>query len=396
VLCRRPVIFEAGDVRLAEVKLPDRGSIRGQISSLPTGLSSAFEEMWFSDSKRTKSIQVFTDQKGEFIIEDVVPGKWFVGEGDPRSTSLHVNGHDVYETIVASNRTTQCDFARQERLSVEIPRRDFRKNSLVPKTESLVVGDDFNTQLVANFSRRLSSHAELLLREENRHLIRVTMHDAGNVEIVYRELVLEKGATVLQCKDSDTTVFVHVTVPGLSKNVRKQLGDQTIVSFAQNGIETNRIIRTVKDSNDVSNGNSVSTLDTDLLSKGVHSSMIAKGDYDISIHNDSGWAKLKCTISGNGVVELGPIECQLGGSIVGRISLADKLAYPSSVRATPQDGCVLERELTGNHEEPFQFTGLTAGIWRIELIDNTQSLTSEVMKSATVEVLGTETMELNL
>jgi hypothetical protein len=110
------------------------------------------------------------------------------------------------------------------------------------------------------------------------------------------------------------------------------------------------------------------------------------------VHNNSGWAKLKVTVPNTrGYVDLGPIQLQHGGSIVGRVSLADKLSYPTEIRITSGDGFELQQTLEGKHEEPYRFTGLSPGKWTIDLLDDRLPTHLEVLKSDSVEVFGVGT-----
>ena len=361
VLCRRPVIVSGKNLELASIRLPERGTVRGSLKA-NAARGSAFEELWISDVYKTKAIQVFANQDGDFLLQDLLPGRWFVGDNMARQLN---------EAIVMSNKTTRCRFAIDNGLAIEVPyhSEDLIRPRLTPRTEVLLVGDPQSQILRTSFARKGESYAELLSQEGNKRLIKTTLVRGECSEVVIRELVLEEGVPVQRWKESETKVVAISNAPVDQADSETTIYGVTTYSFVQNGTETNRIV-----------------------AGGLDSSMIASGNYHLFVHNHSGWAKLKVTVpSKSGVADLGPIQLQPGGKIAGRVSLADKLCYPTSLRVTSEEGFELQQTLEGKHEESYSFRGLWPGKWTVSLLDERQPTHLSVLKIEPVEVVGVQT-----
>jgi hypothetical protein len=384
--CRRPVIVQSESLTLPAIPLPDRGDVRGRVSSKKANEVVAFEEMWFSDSGRTKTTSFFTNQNGEFKIDGLLPGKWFIGQGSPEACSVGHAGHDVKEIRVTSNQITRCDFTDADPLTLEIPFQlegfdSYHK--LLPKTEQLTVGSDVSKQFLLAFPNKRPSRAELLASGKNTRQIRVTMAAGLQAyQTVHREFESKAPGEPLQLRKQPTTVFASIDSASNTKDLSQRTetssnhpDDLWVTSFSQNRIEKVRIAE---------------------YGSNVMTSMLERGDYDVMIQHWSGWAKLKCSVTGERFFELGPLQMQPGASIDGRISLSDKQAYPTAIRITSHDEFVLERDLLGVHEEHFQFSGLPPGKWKIEIIDNNAPRDREVMKKSSVELKGTEAVSIVL
>ncbi len=386
VFCRRPVIVLRENLTLPWIPLPDRGDVRGRVSSQNANEVIAFEDMWFSDSGRTKATRFFTNQNGEFKIDGLMPGKWFIGQGSQETCSVGHAGHDVKEIRVTSNQITRCDFTNADPLTLKIPfqleRFDFY-HSLLPETEQLLVGSDVSKQFLLAFPNKRPSHAELLASGKNTRQIRVTMAAGLQAcETVHREFEFKTPGEPLQLRKQPATVFISMAPVSNTKDLSQGTetasnnpDDLWVTAFSQNRIEKVRIAE---------NGPNVMT------------SMLERGDYDVIIHHRSGWAELKCSVMGESFIQLGPVQIQPGASIDGRISLSDKQAYPTAIRITSYDEFVLERDLLGRNEEHFLFSGLAPGKWKIELIDNNAPRDREVMKKSSIELKGTETVSVVL
>ena len=386
VFCRRPVIVQSESLTLPAIPLPERGDVRGRVLSKNTNEVVAFEDMWFSDSGRTKTTRFFTNQNGEFKVDGLLPGKWFIGQGSPEACSVGHAGHDVTEIRVTSNQITRCEFTDADPLTLKIPfqleRFDFY-NSRLPETEQLIVGSDVSKQFLLAFPNKRPSHAELLASAKNTRQIRVTMAAGLQAcETVHREFEFKTPGEPLQLRKQPATVFISIAPVSNTKDLSP--GTETpsntpedlwVTSFSQNRIEKVRIAQ---------------------YGSNVMTSMLERGDYDVMIHHRSGWAQLKCAVTGERFIQLGPVPIQPGASIDGRISLSDKQAYPTAVRITSHDEFVLERDLLGRHEEHFQFSGLPPGKWKIELIDNNAPRDREVMKKSSIELKGTESVSVVL
>ena len=386
VFYRRPVILHRENLTLPTIPLPDRGDVRGRVLTGTRVGVVAFEEMWFSDSGRTKTTRFFTNENGEFRIEDLLPGKFFVGEGSRELCAVGQAGQDVKEIIVSSNQIARCDFMDTDRLILKTPYQHDGpdSNKRFRQTEQLLVGSNVSKQFLLTFPSKRLSHAELLASGKDTRQIRVTLVGGSeDCQIVHREFAREAQDEPLQMQEQPTRVFVltdfrESTSEELfrsTKNTSFNSHDQWTTSFSQNRVEKLRIIH---------------------YHSRAMTSLLENGDYDITLHHRSGWAQLKCSVSGAGFIQLGPIEIQSGGNIDGRISLSDKQSYPTAIRITSQEGFVLELELLGKHNEYFEFSGLPPGKWKMELIDDTAPRVGEVVKMRAVELKATETVSVDL
>ncbi len=373
ILCRRPVIIHGEDVRLPDLKLPDRGRIRGSLASIPMR-STAFEELWCCDRLKSKVIELYANQNGEFMLDELLPGKWFVGEGR-FPPSLHGKvGCDIQEILVESKLTSQCDFVEKPYIPVPLDsyiKPTKFKSRKAPHIFEIAIHD---SPLVL-FQSKSSIFAESLVSEprvleENHRRVKVTWTRGSHYETVYRNLMVEEGTKRLQWDDSETEVIGYLVVPDSQKEMGES-GETTTLSFTQNAKETNRVAMNSKEE--------------------FRSSLIASGDYDVTVHNQLGWAKLKCSVPFDEIVDLGRIEMQLGGCIVGRVSLTDKLTYPIGIRITSEDGFELQQTLEGKHEEQYHFTGLSPGKWTVDLLDDRQPTHREVLKTESIKLVGCET-----
>jgi hypothetical protein len=140
------------------------------------------------------------------VLDDLLPGKWIVGNNKLR---------ELKEVVVTSNGTASCSLAVVDRLAIEVPYQSDKliRHTLMPKTEVLIVGEPQSQRLRTSFASKGESYAELLSREENRRLIKVTLIRGAFSEAVIRELVVEDGGQVQQWKDADTKVFAIANAP---------------------------------------------------------------------------------------------------------------------------------------------------------------------------------------